>query len=80
MGQICWSEMAPIIESRFCRGETIISHDDMPFPIDEDEQTVHVEAGQTVYFECVIGLTLIFEEADDQERAARTVRRLQPLN
>jgi hypothetical protein len=61
-------------------GETIISHDDMPFPIDEDEQTVHVEAGQTVYFECVIGLTLIFEEADDQERAARTVSRLQPLN
>jgi hypothetical protein len=46
----------------------------------EDEQTVHVEAGQTVYFECIIGLTLIFEEADDQERAARTVSRLQPLN
>jgi hypothetical protein len=61
-------------------GETIISHDDMPFPIDEDEQAVHVEARQTVYFECVIGLTLIFEEADDQERAARTVSRLQPLN
>jgi hypothetical protein len=61
-------------------GENTISHDDMPFPIDEDEQTVHVEAGQTVYFECAIGLTLIFEEADDQERAARTVSRLQPLN
>jgi hypothetical protein len=60
-------------------GGSIISHDDMPFPIDEDEQTVHVEAGQTVYFECVIGLTLIFEEADDRERAARTVSRLQPL-
>jgi hypothetical protein len=61
-------------------GENTISHDDMPFPIDEDEQTVHVEAGQTVYFQCVIGLSLIFEEADDQERAARTVSRLQPLN
>ena len=61
-------------------GDSIISHDNMPFPIDEDEQTVHVEAGQTVYFECAIGLTLIFEEADDQERAARTVSRLQPLN
>ncbi len=61
-------------------GESIISHDNMPFPIDEDEQTVHVEAGQTVYFQCVIGLSLIFEEADDQERAARTVSRLQPLN
>ncbi len=61
-------------------GESTISHDNMPFPIDEDEQIVHVEAGQTVYFQCAIGLTLIFEEADDQERAARTVSRLQPLN
>jgi hypothetical protein len=61
-------------------GESIISHDDMPFPIDEDEQTVHMEAGQTLYFECVIGLTLIFEKTENQERAARTVSRLQPLN
>ena len=50
-------------------GESTISHDNMPFPIDEDEQTVHVEAGQIVYFQCVIGLSLIFEVADDQERA-----------
>jgi hypothetical protein len=61
-------------------GESTISHDNMPFPIDEDEQTVHVEAGQIVYFQCVIGLSLIFEVADDQERAARTVSRLLPLN
>src|ERR1700724_510666 len=29
------------------------SHDDMPFPIDEDEQTVHVDPGQTVYFQYI---------------------------
>ncbi len=60
-------------------GDSIISHDDVPF-IDEDEQTVHVEPGQTVYFQYMIALSLIFEEADDQERAARTVSKLQPLN
>ena len=56
------------------------SHDDMPFPIDENEQTMHVDPGQTVYFQYIIGMSLIFEEADDQVQAARTVSRLQPLN
>jgi hypothetical protein len=60
-------------------GDSIISHDDVPF-IDEDEQTVHVEPGQTVYFEYTIALSLIFEVADNQEQAARTVSKLQPLN
>jgi hypothetical protein len=60
-------------------GDSIISHDDLPL-MDEDEQTVHVEPGQTVYFEYIIGLSLIFEEADNQEQAARTVSRLRPLN
>jgi hypothetical protein len=60
-------------------GDSIISHDDVPF-IDEDEQTVHVEPGQTVYFQYMIALSLIFEEADNQEQAARTVSRLRPLN
>ena len=61
-------------------GNSTISHDNMPLPIDEDEQTVHVDPGQTVYFEYIIGMSLIFEEADDQVQAARTVSRLQPLN
>ena len=61
-------------------GNSIISHDDMPIPIDEDEQTVYVDPGETVYFEYIIGMSLIFEEADDQVQAARTVSRLQPLN
>jgi hypothetical protein len=60
-------------------GDSVISHDDVPF-IDEDEQTVHVEPGQTVYFQYMILLSLIFEEADNQEQAARTVSKLQPLN
>jgi hypothetical protein len=61
-------------------GDSTISHDNMPLPIDEDERIVHVGPGQTVYFQYIIGLSLIFEEADDQEQAARTVSKLQPLN
>jgi hypothetical protein len=60
-------------------GDSIISHDDVPF-IDEDEQTVHVEPGQTVYFQYMIAFSFIFEVADNQEKAARTVSKLQPLN
>jgi hypothetical protein len=60
-------------------GDSIISHDDVPL-IDEDDQIVHVEPGQTVYFQYMIALSFIFEVADNQERAARTVSKLQPLN
>jgi hypothetical protein len=60
-------------------GDCTISHDNVPL-VDDDEQTVHVEAGQTVYFEYTIILSIIFEVADDQEQAARTVSKLQPLN
>jgi hypothetical protein len=60
-------------------GDHIISHEDIPF-LDDDPQTVHVEPGQTVYFEYTAILSLIFEVADDQERAARTVSKLEPLN
>ena len=60
-------------------GNTIISHDDALF-LDPDAQTVHVEPGQTVYFEYAIKWTVIFEVAENQEKAARTVSRLQPLN
>src|ERR1700722_18522698 len=60
-------------------GDSIISHDNMPF-IEEDPQRVHVEPGQTVYFQYMSSWGLIFEEADDQERAARTASQLEPLN
>jgi hypothetical protein len=60
-------------------GDYTISHGDL-LVIDEDPQMVHVEAGQTVYFEYTAILSLIFEVADDQEKAARTVSRLEPLN
>jgi hypothetical protein len=59
-------------------GDSLISHDDIL--IDNDPQTVHVEPGQTVYFEYTIEFTLIFEVATNQEQAARTVSRLEPLN
>jgi hypothetical protein len=60
-------------------GESIISHDNMPL-IEEDPQTVQVDAGQTVYFEYTLIWGFIFEVADDQESAARTVSTLAPLN
>ena len=60
-------------------GDSIISHDNVPC-IDEDEQTVHVEPGQTVYFQYMFALGLIFEVADNQEKAAITVSKLEPLN
>ena len=60
-------------------GDYTISHGDLLF-IDEDPQMVHVEAGQTVYFEYTAILSLIFEVADNQEKAARTVSRLESLN
>ena len=60
-------------------GDCTLSHGDIPF-IDDDPQTVHVEPGQTVYFEYTVILSLIFEVADNQERAARTVSKLIPLN
>jgi hypothetical protein len=59
-------------------GVSVISHDDMPF-MDEDPQTVRVLPGQTVYFQYTAQMSLIFEVADDQERAARTVSKLEPI-
>jgi hypothetical protein len=64
---------------RVLPGDSTISHDDVPL-LEEDEQTVHVEPGQTLYFQYMVAGSLIFEVADNQERAARTVSKLQPLN
>ena len=60
-------------------GDSTLSHDNMPF-LEEDPQTVHVEPGQTVYFQYTMSWGLIFEEADDQERAAITASKLIPIN
>jgi hypothetical protein len=48
--------------------------------IEEDPQTIIVQPGQTVYFEYTLILGFIFEVADDQESAAKTVSILTPLN
>jgi hypothetical protein len=60
-------------------GDSILSHDNMPF-LEEDPQRVHVEPGQTVYFQYTMSWGLIFEEADDQESAAITASKLIPIN
>jgi hypothetical protein len=57
----------------------MIANDNVPF-LEEDEQTVHVEPGQTVYFQYMVAASLIFEVADTKKKAARTVSKLQPLN
>jgi hypothetical protein len=43
------------------------------FLFGSDPQTVHVKAGDTVYFQYVGAMSLVFEVADDQNQAARTV-------
>ncbi len=60
-------------------GDYIISHDHM-FMMGQDEQKVHVVAGQTVYFQYEqIGVALMFEVADNQEKAARSVAKLRDM-
>lgn len=44
-----------------------------------DPQTVHLKAGETVYFQFVHAPSLIFEVADDQAQAARTVSEMEPV-
>jgi hypothetical protein len=60
-------------------GDHVISHDHL-FGAGQDPQTVHVEAGKTVYFQYMATMALIFEVADNQEKAAQTVSKLKPLN
>jgi hypothetical protein len=51
----------------------------MPF-LEEDPQRVNVQPRQTVYFQYMMSWGLIFEEAEDQQRAAITASTLVPLN
>jgi hypothetical protein len=50
----------------------------MPF-LEEDPQRVNVPPGQTVYFRYLISWGLIFEEADNQERADRHGEHTHPI-
>jgi hypothetical protein len=63
-------------------GDHVISHDHTPplWAMGQDPQTVHVEAGKTVYFQYVGSFTIIFEVADDQAQAARTVSKMKEGN
>jgi len=56
-------------------GDHVISHDHCPtlWLMGQDPQTVRVEIGKTVYFQYVSAMSIIFEVADDQARAAHSV-------
>jgi hypothetical protein len=45
-----------------------------------DPQTVTIEAGKTAYFQCTVASGFVFEVADDQAQAARTVAKLKPMD
>jgi hypothetical protein len=59
-------------------GEHVLDHKHM-FLLGSDPQTVHVKAGETVYFQYVGAASLIFEVADDQAQAARTVSKMRSV-
>ena len=59
-------------------GEHVLDHKHM-FLLGSDPQTVHVKAGETVYFQYVGAASLIFEVADDQAQAARTVSKMRTV-
>ena len=56
----------------------VLDHKHM-FLLGSDPQTVHVKAGETVYFQYVGAASLIFEVADDQAQAARTGRKMRSV-
>jgi hypothetical protein len=63
-------------------GDYTISHDHWGLiPGPEDPQRVHVDAGKTVYFQYTAAnpFFLLFEVADDQEKAAKTVATMKEM-
>ena len=56
-------------------GDHVIDHNHMAF-FGSDPQTVHVKAGETVYFQYVSAMSIVFEVAGDQAQAARTVSKM----
>ncbi len=59
-------------------GDHVLDHNHM-FLFGSDPQTVHVMAGNTVYFQYVEAASLVFEVADDQAQAARTVSKMRSV-
>jgi hypothetical protein len=59
-------------------GDHVLDHNHM-FLFGSDPQTVHVKAGNTVYFQYVEAASLVFEVADDQAQAARTVSKMRSV-
>ncbi len=59
-------------------GDHVLAHKHM-FLLGSDPQTVHVKAGETVYFQYVGAASLIFEVADNQAQAARTVSKMRSV-
>jgi hypothetical protein len=59
-------------------GDHVLDHKHMLL-LSSDPQTVYVKAGETVYFQYVDAASLIFEVADDQARAARTVSKMRTV-
>ena len=59
-------------------GDHVLDHNHM-FMFGTDPQTVHVKAGDIVYFQYVEAASLVFEVADDQAQAARTVSKMRTV-
>ena len=59
-------------------GDHVLDHKHM-FLWGSDPQTVHVRAKETVYFQYVEAMSLVFEVADDQAQAARTVSKMRSV-
>jgi hypothetical protein len=59
-------------------GDHVLDHNHM-FLFGSDPQTVHVKAGDIVYFQYVEAASLVFEVADDQAQAARTVSKMRSV-
>jgi hypothetical protein len=59
-------------------GDHVLDHKH-EFLFGSDPQTVHVKAGETVYFQYVGAMSIVFEVADDQAQAARTVSKMRSV-
>jgi hypothetical protein len=59
-------------------GDHVLDHKH-EFFFGSDPQTVRVKAGETVYFQYVGAMAIVFEVADDQAQAARTVSKMRSV-
>ncbi len=59
-------------------GDHVLDRNHM-FLFGSDPQTVQVKTGETVYFQYVEAASLVFEVADDQAQAARTVCKMRSV-